>query len=107
LQQADGYRQCQTIALLYHPLYPPEDISTQKVAVNNQQGTLDQNNVKDITFFLTPSRIRSSIAGTAVINVGFSAEASPRVPFFILLDVSIRVKGDPYPIEAPTAAISA
>jgi hypothetical protein len=87
-------------------LHPPEATSTQKVAVNNQQGT-DKNNVKDITFFLTPSRTRSSIAGTAVINVGFSAEASPRVPFFILLDVSVRVKGDPYPMEAPTAAISA
>lgn len=51
--------------------------------------------IKDITFFLTPSRTRSSIAGTAVISVGFSAEASPFVPFFILFDVSVKVKGDP------------
>ena len=65
----------------------------------------DPNSVVRNTFFLTPSRTRSSIAGTAVISVGLSAEASPRVPFFILLDVSVRVKGDPYPIEAPTADI--
>ena len=63
--------------------------------------------VKSITFFRTPSRTRSSIAGTAVISVGFSAEASPWVPFFILLDVSVRVNGDPYPIEAPTPVMIA
>lgn len=63
--------------------------------------------VKNITFFRTPSRTRSSIAGTAVISVGFSTEASPCVPFFILFDVSVRVKGDPYPIEAPTPVMIA
>ena len=58
------------------------------------------------TFFSTPSRTRSRIAGTAVINVGFNIEASPFVPLFILFDVSVRVKGEPYPIEQPTAAIT-
>lgn len=58
------------------------------------------------TFLRTPSRTRSRIAGTAVINVGCNIEASPFVPLFILLDVSVRVKGDPYPIELPTAAIT-
>jgi hypothetical protein len=67
----------------------------------------EMHELKSITFFRTPSRTRSSIAGTAVISVGFSAEASPFVPFFILLDVSVRVKGDPYPIEAPTPVMIA
>lgn len=58
------------------------------------------------TFLSTPSRTRSRIAGTAVIRVGDSAVASPFVPFFILFDVSVRVKGDPYPIALPTAAIT-
>ena len=66
---------------------------------------MDDGIVKDNTFFRTPSRTRSSIAGTAVISVGLSAEASPLVPFLILFDVSVRVNGDPYPIEAPTADI--
>lgn len=43
------------------------------------------------------------MAGTAVIKVGLKAEASPLVPFLILFDVSVRVKGDPYPIAHPTA----
>lgn len=55
------------------------------------------------TFFRTPSRTRSRIAGTAAIIVGANIPASPFVPFFILFDVSVRVKGDPYPIEHPTA----
>lgn len=58
------------------------------------------------TFLSTPSRTRSRIAGTAVIRVGDSTVASPFVPFFILFDVSVRVKGDPYPIALPTAAIT-
>lgn len=53
----------------------------------------------------TPSRTRSRIAGTAAISVGLNIEASPFVPLFILFDVSVRVKGDPYPMEHPTAAI--
>lgn len=56
------------------------------------------------TFLRTPSRTRSRMAGTAVITVGTRAEASPFVPLFILLDVSVRVKGDPYPIAPPIAA---
>ena len=58
------------------------------------------------TFLSTPSRTRSRIAGTAVITVGNSTEASPFVPFFILLDVSVSVKGDPYPMAVPAAAIT-
>lgn len=59
-----------------------------------------------ITFFRTPSRTQSRIAGTAAINVGLKTEASPFVPLFILFDVSVRVKGDPYPIELPAATIT-
>lgn len=58
------------------------------------------------TFFRTPSLTRSRIAGTAVITVGLKTVASPFVPFFILFDVSVRVKGEPYPIALPTAAIT-
>lgn len=50
--------------------------------------------------------MRSRIAGTAVIKVGPKTDASPFVPFFILFDVSVRVKGEPYPIEAPAAIIT-
>lgn len=55
------------------------------------------------TFLRTPSRTRSRIAGTAAINVGINTVASPLVPLFILFEVSVRVKGDPYPIEPPMA----
>lgn len=41
------------------------------------------------TFLETPPRTRSSIAGTAAINVGLKTEASPFVPLFILFDVSV------------------
>lgn len=57
------------------------------------------------TFLSTPSRTRSRIAGTAAIKVGLNTVASPLVPFFILLEVSVKVKGDPYPMALPTAAI--
>lgn len=60
----------------------------------------------DKTFFRTPSQTRSRIAGTEGIKVGFRTEASPFVPFFILFDVSMRVKGDPYPKAAPAATIT-
>jgi len=46
------------------------------------------------------------MAGTAVIIVGFSAVTSPFVPFFILFEVSVSVKGDPYPIALPIVAIT-
>ena len=55
------------------------------------------------TFLHTPSLTRSRIAGTAAKIVGPNIEASPFVPLFILFDVSVNVKGDPYPSEAPTA----
>ena len=60
---------------------------------------------KSNTFLSTPSRTRSRIAGTAAITVGINAVASPLFPFFILFDVSVKVKGLPYPIHPPTAAI--
>lgn len=47
------------------------------------------------TFFETPSRTRSKIAGTAVISVGPNADASPFVPFLILLEVSVKVCAEP------------
>ncbi|MFS7933915.1 hypothetical protein Hanom_Chr04g00385401 [Helianthus anomalus] len=47
------------------------------------------------TFFTTPSRTRSKIAGTDAIKVGFKAVASPMVPFLILLEVSVKVNADP------------
>jgi hypothetical protein len=47
------------------------------------------------TIFLIPSRMRSNIAGTADINVGLSSGASPFVPFFILAELSLNVKGEP------------
>ena len=62
--------------------------------------------VSDKTFLQTPSRIQSSIAGAVAVNVGLKIEASPFVPFFILLDVSVRVKGDPYPTVHPAATIT-
>lgn len=48
-----------------------------------------------VTFFLTPSRTRSRMAGTAAISVGFSTDASPLVPFLSLVPVSVRVNGLP------------
>ena len=38
--------------------------------------------------------------------VGFSAVTSPFVPFLILFEVSVSVKGDPYPIALPIVAIT-
>ena len=57
-----------------------------------------------LTFFRTPSRTRSRIAGTAAITVGLKTVASPLVPLLILFDVSVRVNGLPYPIALPTPA---
>jgi len=34
------------------------------------------------------------LTGTAAISVGFRAEISPWLPFFTLLDWSVRVRGD-------------
>ena len=62
-------------------------------------------NHKSNTFLSTPSRTRSRIAGTAAITVGINAVASPLFPLIILFDVSVKVKGVPYPILPPTAAI--
>jgi hypothetical protein len=47
------------------------------------------------TFFRTPSRTRSSMAGTAGMRVGFNIDASPLVPFLILLEVSVKVNAEP------------
>lgn len=47
------------------------------------------------TFFRTPSQTRLRIAGTDAIKVGLKTDVSPFVPLLILLDVSVRVKGDP------------
>lgn len=37
------------------------------------------------------------------MSVGASSVASPLVPYLILFEVSVRVKGEPYPIAAPAA----
>jgi hypothetical protein len=47
--------------------------------------------------------MRSRIAGTEIIRVGFSTETSPFVPFLILLDASVIVRAEPYPIATPEA----
>lgn len=99
--------QCQIMSLQGHPLYVPKlENKNSKYYIRTEKGKqLPKGDVN--TFFRTPSRTRSSIAGTAVINVGANIEASPFVPFLILFDVSVRVKGDPYPIAPPAAAITA
>jgi hypothetical protein len=43
------------------------------------------------------------MAGTAVISVGLSSVTSPLVPCLILLEVSVMVNGEPYPMAAPAA----
>lgn len=45
--------------------------------------------------------MRSKIAGTAAMMVGFSTEVSPFVPFFILLELSVMVNDELYPIAQP------
>ena len=47
------------------------------------------------TFFTTPSRSRSKIAGTDAINIGFNKEASHMVHFLILFDQSVKVSVEP------------
>jgi hypothetical protein len=41
------------------------------------------------------------LTGTAVRHVGRRTDASPLVPFLILLELSIMVKGVEYPMETP------
>jgi hypothetical protein len=47
----------------------------------------------------------SSIVGIVVNNVGFNSLASPLVLYLILLEVYVKINGDPYPIVAPVAIL--
>ena len=91
--------QSQTSTWLALPLSQPVKVLDfiHKYLMQIYKHFLNQEDIRILitTIFRIPSRMRSNIAGTAVTKVGLSSDASPFVPFLTLLELSVKVKGEP------------